>query len=264
MKFSALRVQVTSFFDFVKKRLNEELRPLPTYKKYKLKIQDDHEKFRKYATKRVESSNQKAAVIKEELEAVERLIKSGVSKGTATSAEARLELERISAKIRSSSDNGSVFYEGYIKKVHEDYIYQTGLLAKYARNLSVSTIVALTVVLILFYFAYRIFFPDFGKGVSLEYYIALSQILPVLLVALYFSGRDKESDVIQQTEKVSIWTRLIHDYRLIGMYAFLVGELACLFAIARDRTGMGVFVFTLIGASMLTILTFGKITEQKK
>lgn len=139
------------------------------------------------------------------------------------------------------------------------------LLDAYARNLVITISLLLVLILLLAYGLEKVFFPDFGRDVNVNFYSTLAQILPALLIALFLVGpvdlKLHSKEHLKRLQR-SVWQRLTSGDRLFGILGFIVGELACLIAIGRDYSGTGVYIFSLFGAGMLATVLIQRISNR--
>lgn len=176
-------------------------------------------------------------------------------------------MEATLRRLKEGEDIGRKFADE-INKRHEEYILKLkhshdkahllfDVLAK--RILIISTIIllgGLTAV----YIYYKIYNPEFGMAVTQNWYMTVAQILPALLIALFLTG-DSKNDIgnNKKSYKVSIARSLLGGYKFIGLFAFLIGEAACLMAIERGFSGTGVYVFALCGLWLMGFTAFARI-----
>jgi len=140
------------------------------------------------------------------------------------------------------------------------------LINRYARNLVIIIISILLVLLLITYGIEKVFFPDFGRNVHVEFYGTLAQILPALLIALFLVEpvglKTNSAQHIERFEK-SMWLRLtVNDDRLIALLGFIPAEVACLVAIARGSTGTGLFLLSLFGLATLALILIKRISNR--
>jgi hypothetical protein len=114
-------------------------------------------------------------------------------------------------------------------------------------------------ILIGLYLYYKIYIPDYGMDTRMEFYTVVAQILPALLIALFLTQKGEIE--YEQREKPSFARSLLSGYKFLGLVAFSIGELACLWAIQRGHTGLGVYLFAMFGLLMLMLVAFSKIVR---
>ena len=177
------------------------------------------------------------------------------------------EMETTLRRLKEGEEIGRKFadevnekYEEYInnlKHSHDKAHLLFDVLAK--RILVISTIILLGG-LIVVYIYYKIYNPEFGMGVTQNWYMTVAQILPALLIALFLTGNSKEeirND--RKSAKISVARSLLGGYKFIGLFAFVIGEAACLMAIERGFSGTGVYVFALSGLWLMGFTAFARI-----
>jgi hypothetical protein len=170
-------------------------------------------------------------------------------------------IERRFKRIRKLNDQLQAFPSEYeqLKQSNQRHIHK--LLGRHGRIIVFFTIFAFGILFLINYFYWKVIEPDFGHNVKPGYYQAVAQLLPLLLVAIFLSGNkdDKKEKEIPEPG----WYRVNFSGRLEGLFAVTVGEIACLIAIAYERTGTGLFTLTIFSLLMLTRLTYLRIVNGK-
>lgn len=147
------------------------------------------------------------------------------------------------------------------KRFAEYKKYTSKLGSNMARNIIILAGIVLTISIFGGYILIAIYDPEWGNNVKPEYYAVLAQVLPALLIALFLSNNSKkESDV--DDEEISIWRRLLHESKFLGIYGFVIAEIACLTAIATGWMGTGIFMVSLAGTFMISLLLMERILKE--
>jgi hypothetical protein len=94
--------------------------------------------------------------------------------------------------------------------------------------------------------------PNLGRAVQRDYYVALSQIYPVLLIALYLSPNGKYPESDRRNPVIHLGT--ISD-KLAGIVGILLGICVCLVVLANGHSSSFLFMLTL-STIIFTVYTF--------
>lgn len=242
-------------------------RPEKALKTFTATITTEHEEFKKQAMKKRQKNERKLEAFNKEFAGVEAKLDSQLNRKLSKKEIVENESLRKRLKtVQGENDHEIKKIEHdaklYEEQIEKDYDYQHVLLSRILRNLALVTIVILILFTSATYMLYKSIFPNFGQGVKVEYYSILAQIIPALLIALYLTGYGKSDKDKKAHEDRSIWNKLMSEYRILGIYAFLQGEIACLIAIGRGWSALGVMLASFIGVGILTLLVFTKILER--
>ena len=128
------------------------------------------------------------------------------------------------------------------------------IIERKAKKIVILFIVLLLVLIFVVYFFMKLFAPTYAAGVSINYYVTLAGIFPVLLIALFLTSTEKS-----QKRAGSGWRSLLSEGKTEGLVGFAVGEIACLLAIAMDRSLTLFLVATIFGVVAMITVTYHRI-----
>lgn len=94
--------------------------------------------------------------------------------------------------------------------------------------------------------------PKLGSNVNKDYYVALSQIFPILLIALYLGSNGKYTESDRRNLAVHLGTI---SGKFAGIAGILLGTCVCLIVLANSRSSSFFFLLTLV-TIIFTIYTF--------
>lgn len=123
-----------------------------------------------------------------------------------------------------------------------------------ARWLVIAYISGLLFILLLAYIFLKFWWPSYAANISINYYITLAGVLPVLLVALFLAETKKNKKGIK-----SGWWLMLSEGKTEGLVGFTVGEVACLIAIALNHSKTLLFVASMFGLLIMVMITFRRI-----
>jgi len=126
---------------------------------------------------------------------------------------------------------------------------------KKARRLVIVFIGALLFILLLAYVLLKVLRPDFGPNISINYYVTLAGILPVLLVALFLTQTSRKL----KNKIKSGWWLMLNEGKTEGLVGFTIGEIACLAAIATNQSMTSLFVASVFGLLVMIMIVFERI-----
>ena len=246
---------------------NAHFRPLRALESFTVFITKEHDEFKAQSLKKRKLNERKLKRYKKEFDGVEAMLDKHLNKKLSLEGIAEIEaiekrLKRVARQTDKELEKIQHESTDYEKQIKQDYEFQSLLLSRFSRNLALVTITGLILFTAIAYVLYKVFFPNFGHDVNVEYYSVLAQIMLALLIALYLTGYSKADKDMKEYEDKSVWNKLVSEYRLLGIYAFLQGQIACLVAIGRGWSGTGVMLASLIGVGILTLLVFTKILER--
>lgn len=126
---------------------------------------------------------------------------------------------------------------------------------KHAKRLVIVYIIALLLILLITYCLFKVWGATWGPSISINYYMTLAGILPVLLVALFLTHVSKK----RPAKFRSGWWLILSDGKTEGLVGFTVGEVACLTAIALNQSMTSLFIASMFGALIMVMITFRRI-----
>lgn len=126
---------------------------------------------------------------------------------------------------------------------------------KQARMLVLLFIGALLALILIGYVILKVWWNGHASDISINYYITLAGILPVLLIALFLTRPDSK----RRKAKQSLWQLMLAPDKTEGLVGFTVGEVACLVVIAINHSTTLLFVASLVGALLMVMITFQRI-----
>jgi len=124
--------------------------------------------------------------------------------------------------------------------------------AKKVVLLFTGSLLALVVVVYAFM---KICFPTYASTISIDYYITLAGILPVLLVALFLSQPNR----IPRRKNKLFWQSMLEEGKAESLIGFAVGEIACLLAIATGYSATLLLTASIFGVVVIIMVTFRRI-----
>lgn len=98
--------------------------------------------------------------------------------------------------------------------------------------------------------------PSLGSNVNKDYYVALSQIFPILLIALYLSPNGKYAESDRRNLVVHLGTI---NGKLAGIAGILLGTCVCLIVLANSRSSSFFFMLTLVTIIFTIYAFFGSL-----
>ncbi|MES2631140.1 MAG: hypothetical protein V4611_04225 [Patescibacteria group bacterium] len=128
-------------------------------------------------------------------------------------------------------------------------------IERQARLLVLLFIGGLSLIMFFAYIFMKILWPEYAASISINYYIALAGILPVLLVALFLTQFEHRAS----RHKRSGWRLMLADGKTEGLVGFTVGELACLLAIATNQSKTFLLVASVFGIVVMIMVTYRRI-----
>jgi len=123
-----------------------------------------------------------------------------------------------------------------------------------ARRLVLAYIGGLLFILLLAYIFLKLWWPIYAANISINYYITLAGVLPVLLVALFLAETKRNKKGMK-----SGWRLMLSEGKTEGLVGFTVGEVACLIAIAINHSKTSLFVASMFGLLIMVMITFQRI-----